>query len=1184
MERYEYDKAANAFREVHERAPGWIAGSINLAIALLNQGGASAEQAKRGGGGEEAPKSNFEQALALLDEVIARAPDNLHAHYCRGIILEYLGQTAKSHRDFVFVADHNPSDAHAWYKVGATLTDPDDPDRPAGPKQAKQLIEIYTKAVERNPYLVSALYKLQSAYAWSGQRDKQDEVLALFQRLNPERNAAAPGELAKNFYGEMGRYARVINPMIAPRASTDPPPPPRFDVPRPIDVTLPEGHRWAKVEDFSGPLAVAGRARARFGAAVASFDADGDGALDLFLAASVHGPKGVRDALLINKGDGHFEDATAAFGLSDERASLGVAAADFDADRRIDLFLTGVGENRLYRNVGKKYEDVTRQAGIEAGAVISPTARWLDLDQDGDLDLYVVNYCGLDQKDSAFAAGKRVTGHRNAAFRNDGKPAAIAGRPEDNWAPLAVAPDDLHATKGLSIVFKPWPDAEALLGGVAPHTGLAALDIDDDRDTDLVITADGEPPRAVLNDRLGRFHNQPLKELASDEPDSGLLTIDLDKDGRTDLVVPHPSGRLSAWRNATATGSGALAWERWPSDAKGWRSASAIDLDLDTWTDLVGLPARGEPPTLDWARNDGTRLTSSPLTLGPDGTAPEGLAGFAIADLVGDPLPDLLLVPDGSPPKLARNLGNGRHWLALDLTGRWRTGFDQMRTNPQGLGARVLVEGQGLDVSYEHTTPSACLAQSVGPIVLGLDKSPSAALLRLRWPDGTMQCELNVAADQQLDVVEHNRKTGSCPVLFTWNGARFECLGDFLGGGGLGYLVAPGVYGQPDRDEAVAIGPTQLRASEGVYRLSVTEPMDEVSYLDQLILEVIDRPPGVETAPDERFVPEGPRPSGQLFAWRAAIAPVGATDLKGRDVTETVRAFDRRAVDDFRRLRGWVGYAEEHGIVLDFGDRLSGFGPDDRLVLGLAGWVEYPYSQTNYAAATAGVALRPPVLERQRDDRSWEVIAANPGYPAGLPRLTMLDLTGKLTGARCMLRLRTNMECAWDQAFVAVLDPRAGVRVTPMPPARAALRYRGYTREASPDGRLPLLHDYDHVDPAPLARLSGRLTRFGDVAPLLRDDDDHLCVIGPGDEVRLEFDARQAPELPAGWSRSFVLRAVGYCKDADPFTATSDHVEPLPWRAMPAFPFDLERKRPEDPAYRDYLETYQTRVLSEHTP
>jgi hypothetical protein len=444
-----------------------------------------------------------------------------------------------------------------------------------------------------------------------------------------------------------------------------------------------------------------------------------------------------------------------------------------------------------------------------------------------------------------------------------------------------------------------------------------------------------------------------------------------------------------------------------------------------------------------------------------------------------------------------------------------------------------------------------------------------------------MQSELNVAADRVLALAEHNRKTGSCPVLFTWDGERFVCLGDFLGGGGLGYLVAPGVYGRPDRDESVAIDAGQLRAERGAFRLAVTEPMDEVAYLDKITLDVVDRPPGVSSAPDERFAPEGRAPTGEIVAWRTAIEPARATDLEGRDVTGTLRARDRKTVDAFPRRHGWIGYAGEHGIVLDFADRLARFGAGDPLVLCLAGWVEYPYSQTNYAAATAGVVLRPPSIERRREDGTWELIEPHAGYPAGLPRLTTLDLTGKLTGPHCVIRLRTNMECYWDQAFVAFCERGLPVRVASLPVAHASLGDRGYTREASPDGLLPLLYDYDHVDPAPLARMSGRLTRYGDVASLLRADDDLLCVLGPGDEVRLEFDAGAAPVLPDGWTRSYVLRAVGYCKDADPFTAASDTVGPLPWRGMPAYPFGPEGERPDDPAYRAYLREFQTRPAGE---
>jgi hypothetical protein len=138
-------------------------------------------------------------------------------------------------------------------------------------------------------------------------------------------------------------------------------------------------------------------------------------------------------------------------------------------------------------------------------------------------------------------------------------------------------------------------------------------------------------------------------------------------------------------------------------------------------------------------------------------------------------------------------------------------------------------------------------------------------------------------------------------------------------------------------------------------------------------------------------------------AWRTSIEPVQTIDLAGRDVTDRFRAWDRQTIDRFKRLLGWIGYAEEHGIELDFGDRLSAFGPGDPLVLCLAGWVEYPSLQTNDASAKAGVTLWPPVVERRCDDWTWVVIELHASYPAGLPRLTTLDLTGP----RCAIRLRT---------------------------------------------------------------------------------------------------------------------------------------------------------------------------------
>jgi hypothetical protein len=402
-------------------------------------------------------------------------------------------------------------------------------------------------------------------------------------------------------------------------------------------------------------------------------------------------------------------------------------------------------------------------------------------------------------------------------------------------------------------------------------------------------------------------------------------------------------------------------------------------------------------------------------------------------------------------------------------------------------------------------------------------------------------------------------------------------VSDLLAGGGLGYLMAPGVYAEPDCDESVAIPNSLLQPDNGVYRIAVAEPMDEVAYLDHLVLEVVDRPPGVTSTPDERFAIGEPRPTGEHVAWRTVIEPKSATDLAGRDLTQILHAWDGRTADYFARRIGWNGYAEEHGIVLNFGDRLARFGPDDHLVLCLAGWVEYPFSQTNYAAATAGVALNFPALERQKDDGTWETVIADAGCPAGLPRLTTLDLTGRLIGPRCVLRLRTNLECYWDQAFIAVRDNGASLRVTSLPVAQAVLSYRGYMREVSLDGRLPMLYDHDAVVAMPLSRVSGKLTRYGNVAPLLQGDDDQLCLVGPGDEVQVAFNAGQVPGLPTGWTRGYVLRAVGYCKHTDMFTAEGDVVGPLPWRGMKSYPYGAKNRRPQDAAYDKYLQNYQTR-------
>src|SRR5207244_1238432 len=121
----------------------------------------------------------------------------------------------------------------------------------------------------------------------------------------------------------------------------------------------------------------------------------------------------------------------------------------------------------------------------------------------------------------------------------------------------------------------------------------------------------------------------------------------------------------------------------------------------------------------------------------------------------------------------------------------------------------------------------------------------------------------------------------------------------------------------------------------------------------------------------------------------------------------------------------------------------------------------------------------------------------------------------------------------------------AHLRVTPLAVSQATLSPRGCMLEFSPDGKLPTLYDYDRLSSVPATGPKGKWTRFGDVTELLTERDDRFVIFGPGDDLDVQFDATRLPPVPEGWTRSFVLRTWGYCKDGAPFTAQGATVEPL---------------------------------------
>jgi tetratricopeptide (TPR) repeat protein len=1140
MEQFRFKDAAEAFEKVVAEGPDWLPGHINRGIALLNQGGS-----------EGAESEATRQARAIFEDVLRRDPNNPHAHYCLGIILTYQNQLSEALPHFEAVTKVDPDDGHAWFRLG---------DAYRSLSKDAEAKASFRKAVERDPYLSAAIYGL-GMYLRENDPKKAAELLEQSTALR-KAEWDTPSRIR---YTEMGKYADVIGRVLVESPSVGPLP--LFARDERFAVKLAAGTRWALAADF-GELRT--RVRERFGATMVVFDYDRDGKPDLFLVGAVVRGGKVGDLLLRNEGDGTFTDVTEKAGLAAPRESLGCVVADFDNDGQADLFLTGIGRQYLFRNAGGRFEDVTAKAGLDKLDTVCLEAAFVDLDQDGDLDLIVAQYAANAEGALAALKGEaKENGPGLAVFLNVGEAPAV--KPTQDPPPLEPR-------------FRRADGPAGLLGGPVHAVGVAIADFDGDRDVDGFVLADGARPSFIVNDRLLRLRRvEPAQALLPAGKYNGALVLDANHDGVADLFVVGAGAAPKLLLSRASIRDLGTRFEAGATNSPSLRQALAVDIDNDGWVDVVGLSAEGRPVLL---HNDGKRLALAPEALGADADWPRDVVGVGAADLDDDGHVDLIVWSQSAGLQVRRSRGNGNAALRLELSGHRRVepAGSIVRSNADGIGAWVAAQADAHWTAAEVATVSAGLGQSRQPLRLGLGRHKQADVVRLRWPDNCVQAELNVPTERVVRIEETNRKGESCPVLFAWNGSRFIFINDFLGESSVGEATLDGGHRKPRPVESVKIEAGQLAPRDGWYILKVAEPMNEVTYLDRLRLVVIDHPRDMQVHPDERFATAPPAATQDLLALGKPVPPRTARDHRGRDVLPKLLTRDRDTVDDFAH-RTWIGFAEEHAVELDFGEQLAGFKADEPLILCLAGWTEYPYPESIWAANQAGVALAPPVLERRDAEGRWQVIA-QPGFPAGLPRVITCDLTGKLGGERCALRLRTNMCIYWDQIFVAPLLERlpAG-EVGRQTPRRfhavgldvhdANLATRGCMQEFSPDGRAPSIYDYDRIAPVLTVQPAGRLTRVGDVTELLRETDDCFVIFGPGDEVTARFDARKLPALPEGWVRSFVLQSAGFCKDGAPFTEHGGTVAPLPFRGMSNYPYPANEQYP--PAHADYQRIYNTR-------
>jgi len=498
-------------------------------------------------------------------------------------------------------------------------------------------------------------------------------------------------------------------------------------------------------------------------AGVALFDFDGDGLLDIYLVNGAEMPSLVKtgpkysNRLYRNNGNGTFTDVTERSGLAGAGYGMGVAVGDYDNDGSPDVFLANVNGNQLFHNNGDgTFTEVTAKAGLagpthEGQKMWSIAAGWFDYNNDGLLDLFVVNYCQWNPRYEPVCVGLNGRGYCHP----------------NSFAPL---PNTLYRNNGDG-TFTDVSKETGISAVLGKGMGVAFADYDGDGFPDVFVANDNSPNLLFHNLGGKRFEEVGLQAgvAYTDEGDvvasMGADFRDLNNDGLPDiwhtaienetfpLYMNQGHGQfLSAGQQSRVASLTRL--------MSGW-SNGIVDLDNDGWKDLV--VARGnvmdniaeiskhftyaEPNSL--FRNLGNgRFEDVSSTAGPDFTKPSPHRGLAYGDLDNDGRMDLVVTTLGGPVQVLRNVTETHnHWILLKLVG--------IKSNRMGIGAKIRVTTEDGRQLYNEATTSTGYAASSDPRVhFGLGSSSLIRELEIRWPSGIRQLLHDIAPDRILVVTE----------------------------------------------------------------------------------------------------------------------------------------------------------------------------------------------------------------------------------------------------------------------------------------------------------------------------------------------------------------------------------------------------------------------------------------------
>ena len=771
-----------------------------------------------------------------------------------------------------------------------------------------QAIAMFVKCLALDSRHVSAEFGLARAYQLSGNAAAAAQHLARFDELSQSKLGKPIGSV----YGEQGPYS------TAEPIAGDDPAPSDFAVRLTIDTRA--GLRF----DPQKP-SPSNRVLPLLGSGACFTDFDADGRPDLLLLG------GVRQAMLYRNSGGRFTDVTSRAGLNVTQNALGCTAGDYDNDGRDDIAIGLADGIAVYRNQGNgTFRDVTTTLGIRVSGIPLGLS-FIDYDHDGDLDLYVSRFTDFALgPNGQFDFPLTASAPSNQVWRNNGN-----GTFTD-------------ATE------------QAGLAGDAPGIGAVAADLDNDRAIDLVLTGWRRAALILGNPREGPFRPAEPWNPAFPSPPAGAVAVDFNKDGWMDLAFTHwGSPGLSLWKNV-----GGARFER----------VAIPELHVDSRMGNCGSRCRQR-----WlarprrCRRNGRATGRNPRAAKPRRralrrcdrlrqarrSALERPRALIAGDTDGDGDTDLLITQNDGPPVLLRNDGGNRRASV-------RLAFRGLADNRSGIGTKVEVFAGALRQKWELQSSSGYLGQNAPGILAGIDRLRQADIVRLLWPTGVVQDEVQLASGRRHLLNEIDRRGSSCPVVFAWNGERYEFIADMIGPGIVGHWVAPGERNIPDPTEYLKVDGSRVKPRNGRLSFRFAEVMEELTYLDHVRLLAVDHPSDVTVHPNEYFASQPPFPAFKVVKSRNARPPAAARDDAGRDVLPMLLNRDRRYVTGFDPIQ-FGGFAKLHYLELDLGTVHAG-GP---LRLLMQGFIEYFTATSVFAAHQAGIQAIVPFLDVQTPDGRW---------------------------------------------------------------------------------------------------------------------------------------------------------------------------------------------------------------------